>query len=361
MTVPTQLSPVTGPAAWRGDQLQHEKSWIYRLSEAEIAELEAVGRKFVQDDPDLRTVTRDDYPLPVCAEGIRQWGYDMDRGRGFVLVRGLPTELYSDALNGAIFYLTGLHLGVPMKQNEMADLIDHVIATSSKTMDDPTALSSRVRDKLVFHSDSSDAVALFCLRPAKEGGASSLVSGAQIYNELLTRRPDLAALLHEPFYFDWYKQDHDAPTKTYTSPIVSLVDGVFSMYAGSTYIFTAQDYPEVPRLTDAQVEAIKLFDAITYEPGVALDMDFQPGDIQWVSNYAALHSRTEFIDYPEYARRRHLLRLWLKRESERPLVPQFGKHVVKSREEDREDTSGVQDVGQFAVKTAVIPRADWGL
>lgn len=360
MTVSTRLSPVTGPAAWRGDQLQHDRSWIYQLNEAQIAELEAVGRKFVLDDPDLRTVTNDDYPLPVCAEAITRWGFDMDRGRGFVLIRGLHTELYSDALSGAIFYLIGLHLGVPMKQNEMADLIDHVIATSSKTMDDPTALSSRVRDKLVFHSDSSDAVALFCLRPAKEGGASSLVSGAQIYNEILARRPELAPLLHEPFHFDWYRQDHDAPAKTYPSPIVSVVDGVFSMYAGSTYVFTAQEYPGVPQLTGAQIEVLKLLDEITDEPGVALDMDFQPGDIQWVSNYAVLHSRTAFTDYPEYARRRHLLRLWLKRDNDRPLVEKFGKHVVQSRDEDREDTSGVQDVGQFSVKSAVIPRVDWG-
>lgn len=361
MSVTTDLSPVTGPAAWRGDQLQNEKTWVYQLNDAEIAELEAVGRKFVEDDPDLRSVTKADYPLRVCEAAVTQWAHDMDRGRGFVLIRGLKTEVYSDALSGAIFYLTGLHLGVPMKQNELADLIDHVIATSTKTMDDPSALSSRVADKLVFHSDSSDAVALFCLRPAKEGGASSLVSGAQIYNEILSRRPDLAPLLHEPFYFDWYKQDHDAPEQIYTSPIVSIKDGVFSMYAGSTYIFTAQDYPETPRLTEQQIEVIKLFDEITYEPGMALDMDFQPGDIQWVSNYAALHSRTAFVDWPQYGRKRHLLRLWLKRDSDRPLVDKFGKHVVKAREEDREDTTGVEDLGQFSVKTAVVPRMDWGL
>lgn len=240
----TTLSPVTGPSAWRGDQLQHDRSWIYHLTEEQIAELEAVGRKFVLDDPDLRTVTREDYPLPVCAPAIEQWGHDMSRGRGFVLIRGLQTELYSDALSGAIFYLTGLHLGSPMQQNGMGDLIDHVVATSDKTMDDPTARSSRVRDKLVFHSDSSDAVALFCLRPAKQGGASSLVSGAQIYNEIVARRPDLAPLLLEPVHFDWRRQDSNAPSNTYVSPIVSIVDGVCSIYAGSTYILTAQNYPK---------------------------------------------------------------------------------------------------------------------
>src|SRR5690606_23573934 len=93
----------------------------------------------------------------------------------------------------------------------------------------------------------------------------------------------------------------------------------------------AQKYPEVPRLTPQQVEVLDLFDEITYEPGMAVEMDFRPGDIQWLSNHAALHSRTEFVDYPEPQRKRHLLRLWLQRREPRPLVPGFGKHVVLPR------------------------------
>jgi hypothetical protein len=124
--------------------------------------------------------------------------------------------------------------------------------------------------------------------------ASCLVSGAEIYNEILRRRPDLAPLLFEPFHWDWRRQDHEAPADTYTSPIVSLEQGVFSMYAGSLYILTAQDYEGVPKLTDDQIEVLRLFDEITYEPGMAIEMDFRPGDIQWLSNYAALHARTTF-------------------------------------------------------------------
>ncbi len=70
-----------------------------------------------------------------------------------------------------------------------------------------------------------------CLRGAKEGGASSLVSGTTIYNELLRRRPDLAPLLFDEFHWDWLKQDPQAPENTYTSPVVSYVDGIFSIYA----------------------------------------------------------------------------------------------------------------------------------
>lgn len=355
MSVIEGARPITTAAAWRGDGLAGRDDWIYRLSDAQVAELEALGTAFMMDDPNLRTVAAADYALAVCADAAREWRREVDYGRGFVLVRGLRTELYSDALSGAIYYLLGLHMGDPIRLNEMGDLMDHVYATSEKTMDDPTALSSRVRDKLVYHSDSSDIVALMCLRPAMVGGASCLVSGAEIYNEILRRRPDLAPLLLEPFHFDWKRQDHEAPANTYTSPIVSLTDGVFSMYAGSLYILTAQDYSEVPRLSADQIEVLRLFDEITYESGMAIEMDFRPGDIQWLSNHAALHARTRFDDWPEPQRRRHLLRLWLSSKETRPTVRGFGKNVVQVRESARGGGAEHPDA-RFHIRELAIPR-----
>lgn len=358
MTSTLSLSPVEGPAAWRGDALSQSTEWIYHLSDAERGELEEVGRRFIADDPDLRTVTAADYPLPANEAHLREVATQLDSGRGFVLVRGLHSEEYGDVLSGAIFFLLGLHLGVPMKQNEVGDLLDHVIATTSKTMAEG-ALPSRSRDRLPFHSDSSDVVALLCLRASKSGGASSLVSGATIYNTILERRPDLAPLLFDDWYWDWRAQDPDSPAEYYTSPICSWVDGVFSTYAGSSMITSAQRYEGVPRLTDAQLELLELYDEISQEQGLPIDMDFQPGDVQWLLNYAALHSRTGYEDWPEPERRRHLLRLWLKRDVGRPLVDGFGKNaVVQGRDSDR---SAREDVARIAhIAHAVVPDMSWG-
>lgn len=350
------VPPVSTAAAWRGDRLAETGEWIYRLSDAQVAELEQLGTRFVAERPDLRTVRREEYPLVACAEAVEEWRQDVDFGRGFVLVRGLRTHLYSDTLSAAIYYILGLHMGDPIRQNEMGDLIDHVYATSNKTMADPTALSSKVRDQLVYHSDSSDIVALMCLRPARAGGASCLVSGAEIYNEILRRRPDLAPLLLEPFHWDWKRQDHNAPANTYMSPIISMVDGVFSMYAGSLYILTAQEYPGVPKLSEDQIEVLRLFDEITYEPGMAIEMDFRPGDIQWLSNYAALHARTSFTDWPEPQRSRHLLRLWLSSRTGRPVVPGFGKNgVVQVRSAPRDGKAEHPDA-HFDIYSISVPR-----
>ena len=326
-----QMPPlqIVSRAGWRGDDGMPASEFVYRLSDAELDELEREGARLVAADPDLSTLDRDDYPLPVCAAGIAEWAEQLDHGLGFVLVRGLRVGEYSNELSSAIFFLLGLWLGNPMRQNRAGDVLTHIIATTSKpAYSAPNVLSSRTTSELSFHSDSADVVGLMCLHSAKEGGTSVLASGTTVYNEVVRRRPDLAARLFDTYHWDWRIQDPNSPTNTYQSPVCCYVDGVLSMYGGSKIVFTAQEYPEVPRLTEDQATVLQLVDDIAAEQGVALEMDFQPGDIQWLLNYTAMHSRTEYRDFPEPERRRHLIRLWLTRDAGRPMVSPFGKPVA---------------------------------
>ena len=81
---------------------------------------------------------------------------------------------------------------------------------------------------------------------------------------------------------------------------------------GRTYIDSAQRFPEVPRLTKAQIEAMELVDKIAQSEKFRLDMDFLPGDIQFLNNHVVLHTRTDFEDHLEPDKKRHLLRFWLR-------------------------------------------------
>jgi hypothetical protein len=56
---------------------------------------------------------------------------------------------------------------------------------------------------------------------------------------------------------------------------------------------------------------LALYEATANDPALYLDMDFQPGDVQWLRNCFVLHKRTAYEDHPEAERKRHLLRLWL--------------------------------------------------
>ena len=60
-----------------------------------------------------------------------------------------------------------------------------------------------------------------------------------------------------------------------------------------------------------QVEAMELLEAIANDPAFYLEMDFQPGDVQFLNNARILHAREAYEDRDDLAERRHLLRLWL--------------------------------------------------
>ena len=45
-------------------------------------------------------------------------------------------------------------------------------------------------------------VGLICLQTSKSGGDSYIVSSVSIHNEIIVRRPDLAAELTEPWFRD---------------------------------------------------------------------------------------------------------------------------------------------------------------
>ncbi len=73
----------------------------------------------------------------------------------------------------------------------------------------------------------------------------------------------------------------------------------------------------MPRYTPAQLEAVELYRTTVHE--CAIDIGFEPGDIQFLNNFVTLHTRREYEDWPEEARKRHLLRLWLSDPNGRPI------------------------------------------
>ena len=85
-------------------------------------------------------------------------------------------------------------------------------------------------------------------------------------------------------------------------------------------------------LSAEEVAALDAFEEVARDPALRLDMDFQVGDIQLINNYTVLHARTEFEDWPEPERKRHLLRLWLTYR-EAPVLPKgFPRHLGYQQE-----------------------------
>ena len=80
-------------------------------------------------------------------------------------------------------------------------------------------------------------------------------------------------------------------------------------------------------LTALQLEAIEYIESAAERLAHASTM--QPGDITFMNNYVVLHSRTGFVNGPDPANARLLLRLWLRRDGLRP----FGDAEKSMRDE----------------------------
>jgi hypothetical protein len=142
---------------------------------------------------------RDDFPLHALAPRLALWADELENGRGFVLLRGLPVQRYSAAEINAAYYGLGLHLGQPVRQNPRGDLLGEVMAVGD--IDDKHTRVYETNLYLPYHSDPSDVVGLLCVRQAQSGGLSSLVSVAAIYNRILAEHPEVLGLYFRHWYF----------------------------------------------------------------------------------------------------------------------------------------------------------------
>jgi hypothetical protein len=302
--------PLETPSAWTGAELAPRRDWIHELSPGEIADLDRAVERARECGKPLAALTREDFPLGELGASLEGWLEALDVGRGFVLVRGVPVERYGEQGAALAYWGLGLHLGSAVSQNAAGDLLGHVRDAGLERRD-PTLRLYRTREPLGFHTDGSDIVGLLCLRPAKSGGTSRIASSVAVYNEILRRRPELAATLYEPFPFDRNGEERSGEPPYFQLPLCRHEAGRLRTFYIGWYIRDSQRHPQAPRLSPAQREAIDLIDAIAGDPALHLDMDFRAGDIQWLKNAVVLHSRTEYEDHAEPERKRHLLRLWL--------------------------------------------------
>lgn len=327
---------ITDASAWRGADLVDDGSWIYEFSAPELEELDRALRKATSQRATLGEIDRHRFPLPTLASKLQEIRETIQWGRGFVVLRGLPVSRYSDEEVGTIFWGIGTHLGTAVYQNKAGDLLGHVFDHGRKYG------TAEVRGyestaHLAFHTDFSDAVGLLCLRQAKKGGLSSVVSATRLHNEILRSHPEhLPALYRGYHYIRREVAFSDAPVTPNRIPVFGYQDGYVSCRLVRDRVRAACQRTG-KALSPKEEAALDYFDALAYDPELHLDMALQVGDMQFCNNYTILHSRTEFEDWPEPGRERHMVRLWLTMpDPRRPLPDGFPRGPGYARTGDEE-------------------------
>lgn len=317
---------IESPANWQGAEITKRTDWIHDLTDDEITEIEEALRSVRARGIDIAEVSKENFSLalfPRIAERALEY---LENGPGMFLLRGLPVERHAVEDMRLIYWGLGKYLGTAVTQSRKGDVLGDV--RDLNIYNDKLGRAYQARVAADFHTDSCDVVGLLVLRTAKSGGLSKLVSSVAVHNEIARTRPDLLEILYQPFQL--YSPDWG--DTCWEQPIFSMHEGYYCCKTASPFIQLAQQrFPELPRLTPQQIEALELFKAIPNRPGVHFTMMFQPGDLQLLNNHVTLHGRTAFEDYDEADRRRHLFRLWLSVPNSRPLSPLMGKFYRDTR------------------------------
>lgn len=323
--------PIGGPGAWRGSDLRKRPDeWIYTLSQAEIAELDdAMRQSFAKP---IMEIGKGEFPLPTLGAIFDGMRHELLSGRGFFLIRGIPVQGYSPEEAARVYWGLGAHFGSPRSQNAKGHVLGHVCDLGSRydAMKSPSTsriYQTRIRQR--FHTDSTDFVSLLCLQKSKSGGESSISSSTAVHDEMFRRDPELLAEMYQPFWRDRRGEVPPGRKDYYPMAVFHYHAGLLSAIYARDYIESCERFPELPKLTERQIAALDLFDNLTESDKFRLDMAFEPGDVQMLHNHQILHARSDFEDWPEVERKRHLLRLWLCPPDGRPLPDGFEERYLQ--------------------------------
>src|SRR5262245_29790610 len=303
------------PRAWTGETVDESRGWYFPLSEELVADLRGV----VAAAPGDRPITE----LLLSGQQRADWAgrlapvlRALEGGRGVVIIDRVPLAQMSQREAVGIYWLVGQLLGEPFEQNVQGTLLYDVRDTGQDVASG--ARFSVTSYESSFHTDNSfgdsilDYVGLLCLKSARSGGISQNVSGHAALDVLKREHHDALQILSQPLHVDRRGGFREGESPTVSRPVIAW-DGPELILRYLRYWIEAGHEKVGQPLTADQRRALDVLDAVLARPELRVEFVLEPGQMYFINNRWMLHSRTAFVDQAELERRRHLVRLWLKR------------------------------------------------
>lgn len=312
--------------AWKGADMARSDEWLYRFSQRALDEIDSAVRSVEKRGVDIVDITAADFVVPALQRDLQTIAHELQHGRGFVQMKGLPVQQYTQRQLEIAFWGIGAHLGRALPQNRKGERIGHV-RDEGGDVTNGNVRAYQTRAGQSFHTDmAGDVVALLCIRRSKAGGASRVASSMAVYNELLATYPEYVEALHKTFDIDWRGEQQPGASPVYREPIYAYANGRTWCHFQPRLVRSALAKTGAA-LTPLEEKAIAAVERIAEE--LCFDIDFDAGDIQLINNYAILHGRTAFEDHTDAARKRYLMRLWLNVAGDRGLPEAFARSAAR--------------------------------
>ncbi len=304
------------PKAWRGGALRRD-DWIVAIPAACRDELAALAEQLAREPREPTTVSPDGLALPhtrALAAAVRA---RLDDFPGFAVLDRLPVETMSVQTATALYWVISSLIGRPVAQAHAGTLLYDVRDTGKKIA--PTVRGDLTNQELYWHTDYGfnrlppERIGLLVLKTAPQGGVSQVISFHSVHDELLRRHPALLSRLYETYH--WNRQREHGPDEpiTYRHPIFTY-DGVLRTRFNRRLIQVGHELVGEP-IDDRGRDALAAMIGVLEDPALPVEFVLEPGQIQYLNNRACCHRRTAYVDHDDPARRRHLVRIFLRDEA----------------------------------------------
>jgi Taurine catabolism dioxygenase TauD, TfdA family len=311
----------TNLSSWAKHDLS-EKDYFVRLQSVCVGEM----RRILTD---LRThmlptvlLTPDEYPMPACLEAMTHVRKMLDEGRGFAIIDRIPVEDMAVEEAIAVFWLLSTMIGRPVAQKIDGTMIYDVWDTGQKPAPGSGIRRDKTNSELSYHTDNSyndsppEYVSLLCLRSAKSGGLSRIISFQTIHNEIVRKGRSLLPRFYRPYWFDRQREHLPEEETVFSAPIFEH-DGEQLRSRLSLHQIRGGYTLKREPMNGSTEASLALLEEIFQDENLAIEINLQPGWIQYLNNRVVGHARTFFEDFPEPERKRHLIRLWLRNSGRR--------------------------------------------
>lgn len=289
-------APLTGPEAWRAEQIGCVRDTAHRLTADELGAIEALLERVEASGASQGNIGPGEWIEPRVQPIIDCCRAELFQGRGFCLLTGVPVNRWSLARSELFMAVVGSQFGRLGQQNPRGDVIGHVQNVPSAT-GKPHARNYITDREFRPHCDAADMLGLLAVRPAALGGQSRLTSSVSVFNALMAEAPNLARRLFEPVLLDLVdEQLPGAAPVAFVTPAAHHKGQLKTFYI-SDYFRGAERHPGIT----IDADAMALFDAYerhATDPALELRFDLEPGDMLLVNNHVMLHARDAFQDRP---------------------------------------------------------------
>lgn len=311
-----RTEPIDSPMVWNTNSMLPNDG-IETLDDACLEELRTTATALEANPLPITLLQADDFEMPACHKLFARIKNTLDNGVGFAIVERLLLDEIAPETAIKLYWLLLSLLSRPVAQKWDGQMVYDVVDTGGKATAGSGVRSSKTNAGQIYHTDNSfnlppNYVGLLCCQPSMAGGVSGLISFDSVYNQLLAQHPTVLPRLHQPFLFDRQREHAPDDDLVSSNPVFEYDREILNARLATSLI--RQGYAVAERDIDADGDnALEALDEVMESDHLGKTFEFERGQIQIINNRRIGHRRTAFIDWPEPERKRHMVRLWLRK------------------------------------------------